>query len=85
MIDPLGEAYISASNGYSTDRIVADPKLNGVFVRRCRERGLDQDVVELNWRLFNARKGGLLKGLRRSKRTSFPDEEEYRHASEVAA
>ena len=79
------EALDAVSSGYSSDRIVADPELNERFISECRLRGLDNSVEDLNRALLNLRKAGGLTGRPRTKRTHFPDEDEYRFASEIAA
>jgi predicted GIY-YIG superfamily endonuclease len=79
------EALDATSNGYSSDRVVADPELNRLFISECRLRGLKNSAEELNRALLNLRKAGGLKGRPRAKRTHFHDEDEYRFASEIAA
>ncbi len=81
----IREAFLQACEGYSADRVVADPVLNRRFVDLCRQSGLTEPAAEVNSRLLNARKSRWLSGLARAKRTSFNDEGEYRFASEVAA
>jgi hypothetical protein len=78
-------AFRGARRGFSADRVIADPGLNIDFISRCRIAGLTSPIAELNLKLLNLRKAGLLKGEARSERTSFRDEESYRFASEVAA
>ncbi len=70
---------------YSPDRVVADPALNAQFLDQCRKEWAGLDSRSLNKRLLNARKAGLLKGVKSSRRTSFADEDDYRYASEIAA
>lgn len=77
-------AFSAASDGYSADRVVADPDLNAKFVSECRRLGLDRTPKELNRALLNARKKGDLAGRPAAKKTSFADMGEYRFASEVA-
>jgi predicted GIY-YIG superfamily endonuclease len=79
------EAFLRVCDGYSADRVIADPVLNERFLHECRQLGLNESPAQLNAHLLNARKSGLLADLSRAKRTSFADEEEYRFASEVAA
>ncbi|NUQ63201.1 MAG: GIY-YIG nuclease family protein [Pirellulales bacterium] len=81
----IRRAFVEVSQGFSSDRIVADPGLNALFIGQCRKLGLSEPARELNALLLNARKSGALSGLPRARRTSFPDEVEYRFASEVAA
>lgn len=78
-------AFLEVRSDYPADRVVADPKLNELFLAACRERGLSQPAALLNQCLLNLRKSSAFAGLKKSKRTSFPNEEEYRFASEIAA
>jgi predicted GIY-YIG superfamily endonuclease len=75
----------AASDGYSSDRVVADPQLNRRFISECRLRGLDDLAEDLNRALLNLRKAGGLTDRPRTKRTHFHNEDEYRFASEIAA
>jgi len=78
----LIQAYITASEGYSVDRVIADPKLNAIFLEECHRLGLQGPPSDLNRRLLNLRKRGLVK---RSQRiTRFTDLDEYAFASEIA-
>jgi site-specific DNA-methyltransferase (adenine-specific) len=81
----IRQAFVEARDGYSPDRVVADPELNQRFLNVCRALGLTQPASELNGLLLNARKAGWLAGLSTSKPTAFRDQDEYRYASEVAA
>jgi predicted GIY-YIG superfamily endonuclease len=85
MRDEIRHAFLAVRDQYPPDRVVADPELNRAFIAECRRRGLDEPFKKLNQLLLNLRKGGNLKGLPRSRRTSFKNEEEYRFASEIAA
>lgn len=78
-------AFVDSNQSFSADRVVADPFLNCQFIERCRNLGDTTPTAELNLQLLNLRKAGLLKGLPRSRRTSFVNEEAYRFASEIAA
>jgi hypothetical protein len=77
-------AFVAVRGGYSADRVVADPELNRLFLAECVRNDLDDSPRVLNQTLLNLRKAGLLAGLSRSKRTSFPNEDEYRFAAEMA-
>jgi hypothetical protein len=83
--DIIRRVFLSVCEGYSADRVVADPVLNAKFQEGCRAAGLRESATALNLQLLNARKSRWLSGLPRSKKTSFPNEDEYRFASEVAA
>ncbi len=82
----LVEAFGKANDGYSLDRLIADPVLNRRFIAECEELELDGDAKLWNWRLFNYRKAGKLQGVPTSKRTelSWIDSEPFLFASEIA-
>lgn len=82
--DLVRSVFLAVREGFSADRVVADPRLNRSFVDECRRVGLTETSLELNRSLLNLRKAGLLAGLTRSKRTSFANEDEYRFAAEMA-
>jgi GIY-YIG catalytic domain-containing protein len=84
MKSELRAAFERVNYGYSPDRVVADPDLNGVFLEECRRLGLAGSSADLNRALLNLRKQGGLRGLK-SKRSSFPNEDQYRFAAEIAA
>ena len=77
-------AFLGVCAGYSPDRIVADPEFNSAFLTECAKLGLDVEPSQLNRNLLNLRKMGLLADVPTTKRTSFPEEDGYRYASEVA-
>jgi site-specific DNA-methyltransferase (adenine-specific) len=79
------KSFLESSQGFSADRVVADLVLNQEFIRLCTAYGETRPPSDLNLCLLNLRKAGALAGHRRSIRTSFRDESEYRFASEVAA
>src|SRR5262245_41527575 len=83
MKSQLVAALDAASQGYSPDRVVADPELNAVFLGECARLGLCQSPSELNRALLNLRKRGELSG-RESRRTSFDCEDDYRFSAEMA-
>jgi hypothetical protein len=83
--DAIREVFLRVREGYSADRVVADPVLNESFQKGCQAAGLTESATALNLRLLNSRKSGWLSGLPRSKKTSFQNEDEYRFASEVVA
>ena len=77
-------AYLKCHDGYSPDRIVADPELNARFQEQCRADLPDISPKDSNKILINARKAGLLKGIKSTKRTSFDNEDDYKLAAEIA-
>ena len=77
------QAFHKVRNGWSPDRVVADPELNSQFLRECASLGATQSASILNRCLLNLRKASQLSGLR-SKRTSFRTQQDYVFASEIA-
>lgn len=78
-------AFSEAREGFSPDRVVADPRLNEQFVRACRRRHLGNDVYRLNLTLFMLRKSSQLRGLRTTARTHVQDQWRLAPASEFAS
>ncbi|MDA7980630.1 MAG: site-specific DNA-methyltransferase [Pirellulales bacterium] len=82
----LLEAFQAEHQGYSVDRLVADPELNAGFVSRCQQLGLVGDARSWNALLFRLRKAGKLAHIETVRRTSFEwaDCDAYFFASEIA-
>jgi site-specific DNA-methyltransferase (adenine-specific) len=82
----LIDAFAKSSQGFSPDRVVADPELNQEFVDRCRKLGLTGDARIWNWKLFNYRKAGKLSSVPSTQRTqiSWKDCDQFLFASEIA-
>ncbi|MCK5641721.1 MAG: toxin-antitoxin system HicB family antitoxin, partial [Gammaproteobacteria bacterium] len=87
-INKIMQAFIEVREGFSQDKVVADPALNRKFLRRCRELGLSGTDYDLNWKLLNLRKSSKLSNLSSAVKTKrytvgkIVDEFEY--ASELA-
>lgn len=82
-IERLRSALEATRNGFSPDRVIADPALNQSFIERCRVFGLENDPFTLNRSLLQLRKAGELSGLN-SKRTIVRDQWRFAYASEIA-
>jgi HicB-like protein involved in pilus formation len=80
----IAQAYLEVRDGYSTDRVVADPQLNRLFLQRCRELGLTGTDFDLNWRLFNGRKNKLLKDMPKTRQYTSSRKDEFEFSSEIA-
>lgn len=82
MKDRITIAIERSCQGFSVDRVIADPALNVAFQTECQNLGLNASPATLNRALINLRKSG---GLRRIKSTptSFPGEDQYRFAAEM--
>lgn len=77
------QAFGEVRDGYSVDRVIADPKMNRNFLRRCRGLGLSGMDYDLNWALMNARKRGELSHLPKTKRYTVKELDEFEYASEL--
>ena len=84
MKDEIVQAFHLTSQGFSPDRVVADPDLNCAYLSECKRLGLGSDAAKLNQTLLNLRKRGGLRGLA-SRRTIVRDQSDYRFAAEIAA
>jgi len=80
----LIQAFGEVRNGYSVDRVIADPQIDRKFLRRCRELGLSGTDYSLNWELMNARKAKKLSHLPKTKRYTIRGTDEFEYASELA-
>jgi hypothetical protein len=80
----LIQAFGEVRDGFSADRVIADPKLNTKFLRRCRELGLSGTDYDLNWALMGARKRGLMSDLPKTKRYTVTGKDGFEYASELA-
>ena len=82
----ITEAFQRTYDGFSIDRIVADPDLNREFVTACANLGLAGDARTWNMLLFRLRKAGKLSHIETLHSTSIPWEEcdKFMFASEIA-
>ncbi len=82
----LLSAYRDTYDGYSLDRVVADPEINSRFTAACAGLGLPGEPRTWNWSLFRLRKAGVFAELPGTRRTEFAWEEcdKYLFASEIA-
>jgi site-specific DNA-methyltransferase (adenine-specific) len=82
------EAFLLVRDGWSADRVIADPDFNHAFLEKCARLGVAGSDSELNRRLLALRKSSRLKGLPESKRVSFPipcdERERMEFALEIA-
>lgn len=79
------EAYLEVFDGFSTDRVIADPDRNCLFVQACWKRGAQASQAFLNRQLLNARKAnkiGKVEGVK-SYRVPRSQMDSYLFASEV--
>ena len=77
------QAFGEVREGYSTDRVIADPVLDRRLLYRCRELGVPGKDYEINWMLMNARKQGLLSYLPKTKKYTIDEIDEFEYACEL--
>ena len=80
------EAYLEVYDGFSTDRVVADPDQNCLFVQACWKRGAQASQADLNRLLLNARKAkkiGKVEGVK-PYRVAREQLDKYLFASEIS-
>lgn len=79
------EAFFAVRDGYSADRVIADPELNERYLQTCRRFGLPGKECDWNRRLLNLRKAKHFTGLPRSRRSGLSCEEidRYSYACEI--
>jgi DNA modification methylase len=84
--EQLIESYESVYDGYSLERVLADPELSSTLTVKCREAGLPGDPKDWNRLLMRLRKAGKLVRFPTRKRTEFswPDYDKFLFASEIA-
>ena len=82
----IREAFRLTHQGFSADRVVADPTFNDDFASACRRLGLAGDVRTWNILLFRLRKSGQLSDFETTRTTQLTWEEcdPYLFASEIA-
>lgn len=80
------DAYLRIHDGYSIDRLIADPAKNVEFIRECWRRDLRASQVELNMALLRARKSGQIGRLDSVSpyRVARSDLDQYFLAAEIA-
>jgi DNA modification methylase len=82
----IASAFVVAGQGFSTDRVIADPELNSAFVEQCRILGVPGLPTSWNRTLLAVRKAARLTALPTPVRTKFSTAEldRYMFASEIA-
>jgi DNA modification methylase len=82
----LIEAFRQVNDGYSLDRVIADPDLNATLADECKRQGLPGDIRWWNRNLFRARKAGKLADVPTGRRTEISWEkcDSFLFASEIA-
>ena len=80
----VAQAFLEVRDGYSVDRVIADPEMNKQFLHRCRELGLAGTDFELNWKLMYARKNNYLGRLPKTRKYTPSRIDEFEFSSEIA-
>lgn len=71
LADQLLAAYDAVRDGYSLDRVIADPEMNNKLEAACRKAGMAGSLADWNRMLFRLRKAGRLADLPATQRTEF--------------
>jgi site-specific DNA-methyltransferase (adenine-specific) len=84
--DGIAEAFRRSSQGYSVDRVIADPALNAAFVEACSLLKLSGRQRDWNLTLVALRKSSKLAEMPADKRTqiSWEDMDPFAYAAEMA-
>ncbi len=77
-------AYLKVYDGWSTDEVLLQTKLNDQFLAECKRRQPDIPSFDFNWTLLNLRKAGELRDISATKRRR-DNSDAYLHAAEIAA
>jgi site-specific DNA-methyltransferase (adenine-specific) len=80
----IAQAYLEVRDGFSIDRVVADPLLDRKFLKRCRELNLLGTDFDLNWKLFNGRKNKFFSDLPPTKNYTVSKKDDFEFSSEIA-
>jgi site-specific DNA-methyltransferase (adenine-specific) len=82
----IAEAFMATHQGYSTDRVLADPTLNDQFLDNCRLLGIPGRPKDWNHLLLNVRKRSGLAAIDTSRRTMIRrvQMDTFMFASEIA-
>jgi site-specific DNA-methyltransferase (adenine-specific) len=82
----LIEAFRRVNQGFSLDRVIADPDLNAALKDECTRMGLPGDIRWWNRNLFRARKAGALANISAGRRTEYSWQtcDSFLFASEIA-
>jgi len=77
------DAFLATHDGWSTDEVLVDDRLNRAFLARCRQELPGVGPAECNLALLNLRKTGQLGAVVTRRRPEAHDA--YQHAAEIAA
>jgi site-specific DNA-methyltransferase (adenine-specific) len=82
----IAEAFIASHQGYSADRVIADPALNEQFLENCERLSIPGNPADWNRWLLNLRKRGGIEAIDTSRRTRIPFDQiaQYVYASEIS-
>ena len=83
MVRVVREAFLATHNGWSTDEVLLQDRLNVRFLKRCRQSLPCAEAFDCNWTLLNLRKAGSLGSVVTRRRRDAHDD--YLHAAEIAA
>ncbi len=59
--EAIKDAFLSTHEGFSSDRLLVDPNLNGAFIAQCAKLGVPGNAAEINRMLLRLRKASKFK------------------------
>lgn len=83
MKSQIVNAFLSMRGDKSPDAVIANQDLNRLFIEAARASGATDSDEKINRTLLNARKAGLLKGIK-SANIIVKNQDDFRFASEIA-
>lgn len=81
--DVVVAAFSQTHEGWSSDEVILNDRLNDAFIRACQHALPNADPAKLNWRLLNLRKAGKLSA--RSTKSNRSSVNDVVHIAEMAA
>lgn len=82
--DVVVAAFAATHEGFSSDEVLLQDKLNQAFVAECKKQLPAATEKELNWKLLNLRKAGKLKHIKTTRRVK-SDTSQVTFVAEIAA
>lgn len=77
-------SFAAVHNGFSSDEIILNPKLNRLFIAKCESILPDNQPLDFNWTLINLRKAGKLSEIKTTARRKV-DTSKYQILAEVVS
>ena len=83
--DVVSAAFVETHQGFSSDEVILQSKLNKSFIDACQKQLPNTDAARFNWALINLRKAGKLPAITSRRNTNSTVSPEARHIGEICA